>query len=435
MERLFISYARHDVDAVRTLARDVRDFEYDVWFDQEIAGGQRWWDDILRRVRECDVFLFAVSHDSLNSEACMAEFNYALALGKPVLPVLMADNVRASQLPSRLGAIQFINCAHQDKEACKSLIKAIRHLPRPGDLPSPLPDPPSVPVSYFMPLREQVCSREQLSLDQQSQIVMKLRWRFDQGVGQERPSEGSDVADEVSELLHLLLRRDDLYSKAADDARALLERISAVVPTAGTRPVEPCAPAHTSAAAPASGAGIPAAPEAPLPRGGEFCPNCRTPVESGAKFCSSCGSARAQPCSSQDEVKREVPGSKCRRFPCASTQVRRVIVEVKDWLESQAFETQEMSTESGSSLLQVKKRGGWRDFLGMGTSLNIVFHHSGDMLTVEIGAGKWIDKAAAGTVSMLLLWPLAITAGYGAWEQARTPERVFDYVGQRLTSR
>ena len=91
-----------------------------------------------------------------------------------------------------------------------------------------------------------------------------------------------------------------------------------------------------------------------------------------------------------------------------------------------------MSTEKESILLQIKKRGGWRDFVGMATSLNIVFHQSVDTLTVEIGAGKWLDKAAVGTVSMFILWPLAITAGFGVWEQAKMPEKVFSYIGHRL---
>jgi len=33
---------------------------------------------------------------------------------------------------------------------------------------------------------------------------------------------------------------------------------------------------------------------------------------------------------------------------------------------------------------------------------------------------------------MFILWPLAITAGYGAWEQMKMPEKVFDYIGTRL---
>jgi len=68
----------------------------------------------------------------------------------------------------------------------------------------------------------------------------------------------------------------------------------------------------------------------------------------------------------------------------------------------------------------------------MSTSLNVAFHQQGDTLTVDIGAGKWIDKAAAGAVSMVILWPLAVTAGFGAWEQMKMPDRIFDYIGSRL---
>jgi hypothetical protein len=84
-------------------------------------------------------------------------------------------------------------------------------------------------------------------------------------------------------------------------------------------------------------------------------------------------------------------------------------------MRSAGFDSQQMSTEEQSVLFQARKRGGWRDFAGMSTSLNIVFHQRDDTLTVGIGAGKWIDKAAAGVVSMFISWPLAITAGLWAW--------------------
>ena len=68
----------------------------------------------------------------------------------------------------------------------------------------------------------------------------------------------------------------------------------------------------------------------------------------------------------------------------------------------------------------------------MSTSLNVVFHHSGGNLTAEIGAGKWIDKGAVGVVSMFVLWPLAVTASFGAWEQIRLPDRIFEYLETRI---
>jgi hypothetical protein len=127
-----------------------------------------------------------------------------------------------------------------------------------------------------------------------------------------------------------------------------------------------------------------------------------------------------------------VAGSKIHRFVCRAGDTSQLIANVKGWLGTQGFDSQQMNTENQGVLLQIKKRGGWRDFVGMATSLNIAFHQSGDTLTVQIGAGKWIDKAAAGTVSMFVLWPLAITAGIGAWEQMKMPEKIFNYIGTQL---
>jgi hypothetical protein len=117
---------------------------------------------------------------------------------------------------------------------------------------------------------------------------------------------------------------------------------------------------------------------------------------------------------------------------CPQGNAPQVIAEVKAWLDSQGFDSQQLATETDNVLLQIKKRGGWRDLVGMATSLNVVFSYSADTLTVEIGAGKWIDKAAVGTVSMFILWPLAVTAGIGAWEQMKMPDKIFEHIASRL---
>ena len=99
-----------------------------------------------------------------------------------------------------------------------------------------------------------------------------------------------------------------------------------------------------------------------------------------------------------------------------------------DWLEREDFITQTLRTEDGGTLIQIEKRGSWRKFVGMSTALNIVLHLEGEELCVEVGAGQWVDKAAAGVVSLFILWPLAVTATIGAWDQMKMPERIFDLV-------
>jgi len=56
-------------------------------------------------------------------------------------------------------------------------------------------------------------------------------------------------------------------------------------------------------------------------------------------------------------------------------------------------------------------------------------------MTVEIGAGKWLDASVGTTATLILLWPLAVTAGLGAWEQMKLPEKIFGFIGNRLAYR
>ncbi len=93
MVNIFISYSRKSETAVRALADDIEALGHEVWFDQDVSGGQAWWDQILASIRTCDVFVFALAPDSLNSKACEREYSYAADLGKPILPVLVADGV------------------------------------------------------------------------------------------------------------------------------------------------------------------------------------------------------------------------------------------------------------------------------------------------------------------------------------------------------
>src|SRR5204863_148028 len=169
-----------------------------------------------------------------------------------------------------------------------------------------------------------------------------------------------------------------------------------------------------------------------------FCLQCRTQLEAGSKFCKVCGTPVGEtsaanvpipsPGPSSGEGIPTVAGSKSRRYICPTADSPRLVADVKRWLDEQNFDTQQMRTNDQTLMLQIKKRGGWRDFVGMSTALNILFYQSGDTLTVQIGAGKWIDKAAAGVVSLFILWPLAVAAGFGAWQQMKMPEKVFEFI-------
>jgi hypothetical protein len=75
MLRIFISYSRENQTAVKTLVQDMEAVGHKAWFDQQLTGGQVWWNEVLASIRDCDLFVFALAPDALNSQACKLEYN------------------------------------------------------------------------------------------------------------------------------------------------------------------------------------------------------------------------------------------------------------------------------------------------------------------------------------------------------------------------
>jgi len=120
-------------------------------------------------------------------------------------------------------------------------------------------------------------------------------------------------------------------------------------------------------------------------------------------------------------------------FHCLSQYFPELISSTQSWLSGEGFKCQKLQTDDGGTLLQIEKVGRWRKLVGMSTALNIVFHQVDNTTNVEIGAGRWIDKAATGTISLFILWPLAVTTGIGAWQQIKMPERIFGHIALFLS--
>ena len=426
MRRVFVSYSRSNLGVVRQLIEDLKAVGIDAWHDETLTGGQRWWDNILANIRDCDIFIFALSPESWDSEACKSELGYVAHLGKTILPVLVADGINLNLLSPPLSEIQVTDYRRCDKEAAFALVKSINTAPPASPLPDPLPSSPPVPVSYLSTLKDRIDSPNPLSAQDQITLLFELESGLKEGRSQ----------NEIRDLLLRLKRREELLAKVATKVDAALKALDEG-PAAAPRPGFGSATPRQPGPEPRAGDRRPADPA-------RFCPHCSARVEAAAKFCAACGSsltAERAAAATVGMVTGAPPAptppkpSKSRRYACAPSEGPRVVAEVKSWLDAQGFDSQQMATEEDGVLLQIKKRGAWRDFVGMSTSLNVAFHQQSDTLTVDIGAGKWIDKAAAGAVSMVILWPLAVTAGFGAWEQMKMPEKIFDYIGNRLAYR
>lgn len=170
---IFISYSSKNRPAVKALVADLASLGHTLWFDQELAGGQVWWDTILANIRACDLFIFALTGHSLKSGPCKLEYTYAYELNKPILPVLLSDDVTISLLPVILQERQFVNYINQDKAALLALNNAIQGI-QPAALPDPLPDPPAIPLSPLVELRNEI-DRSDLTYEQQVALFHRIK--------------------------------------------------------------------------------------------------------------------------------------------------------------------------------------------------------------------------------------------------------------------
>lgn len=172
MKQLFVSYSRADIAAVDELVRRFSSLGYQGWVDSSLRGGQSWWEEILRQIADCDAFVAIVSCDLLNSVACQRERAWALALGKPVLPVVVEHLVQA--LPRELATRQIVDWTEPGPDAAFALAGALMALPLAPALPEVLPEGPPAPLSYLSDLGEQVSQSEPLTHEQQHQILTQL---------------------------------------------------------------------------------------------------------------------------------------------------------------------------------------------------------------------------------------------------------------------
>jgi hypothetical protein len=198
--RLFVSYSRRDATAAGQLIADLEKASLSAWHDHELHGGDPWWQDILQQIRNCDVFVLALSDNVLASKPCMAELGYARALKLPIIPVRIGavGNIRATAVAD----IQVLDYTARTVDAVLALLGAIHtSAAERAPLPDPLPHPPAVPFEYLVRLGSAITAAE-LSPQEQSEFVHQLQECLE-------TEDDAGVRDDAHELLRALRRRPD----------------------------------------------------------------------------------------------------------------------------------------------------------------------------------------------------------------------------------
>ncbi|HEY4611204.1 MAG TPA: toll/interleukin-1 receptor domain-containing protein, partial [Ilumatobacteraceae bacterium] len=223
---LFLSYAHQDLDVVTSLRRDLEDLGQTVWLDESLHGGQIWWEEILRQVRQCNGFVLAVSARSLDSEACLAEWEYAVDLARTFLPVRI-DATEWTAAPDRMRQSQHIDYTPNDVESVKALVKSLGGFSPTVPLPEVMPTPPPTPLSYHERYAK-LFGPTVLTFDDQINYFARLTTDID-----------SANAKEALELLTVLRNREDLTVKMGKRIDEYLAQRNISIPTTSAPVVPP----------------------------------------------------------------------------------------------------------------------------------------------------------------------------------------------------
>jgi WD40 repeat protein len=127
MADAFISYSRSDQGFVRRLHDALSGRGKDVWVDWEgIPPTAEWWAEIRTAISSADAVVFVLSPESLRSDVCRQELDFALEQNKHVVPLLRRE-LGDLAVPGALGAHNWILFSEGEnfEQALQTLLEAL----------------------------------------------------------------------------------------------------------------------------------------------------------------------------------------------------------------------------------------------------------------------------------------------------------------------
>ena len=128
MGKVFISYSRRDVEAVKQIVGQLEAEGIEVWFDTEdIKPGKQWRKQIVEGIDTAEAFILHLSPDSAASDNVLKELNLAEEALEPfVLPVMLKDMKIPDEMRYQLAGTQFIAYYLDQKRGVRDLIAEIK---------------------------------------------------------------------------------------------------------------------------------------------------------------------------------------------------------------------------------------------------------------------------------------------------------------------
>lgn len=109
---IFVSYAHCNANEVLPIIKALHERKYRVWYDEGIAPGSEWPENIARHLNRASIVLIFVSKASLLSQNCENELRVAAASGKQMIAIYLDD----TQTHSLLSEAQLLRLIDKDTD-------------------------------------------------------------------------------------------------------------------------------------------------------------------------------------------------------------------------------------------------------------------------------------------------------------------------------
>lgn len=127
--------------------------------------------------------------------------------------------------------------------------------------------------------------------------------------------------------------------------------------------------------------------------------------------------------------------SESRTFMLNGVDAQTVVDHLTDFLHGEkGMEVQSTRTPDGYILQAGQPKDTWKTLTGMRLATTVQIVITGEQMNVLIGEGQWTDKIGAGAIGLFVAWPLAITAGMGAFKQKKLPGEIFQEIERCILS-
>lgn len=125
--KVFLSYSRRDREGAQRIADVLRERSFGVFRDtDDILPTEEWRGRLEQLIAEADTIVFLLSPNSVTSEVCAWEVEYATSLNKRIAPIVI-EEVNSADIPPLLARLNFIFCTERDRfeDAVDSLVSAL----------------------------------------------------------------------------------------------------------------------------------------------------------------------------------------------------------------------------------------------------------------------------------------------------------------------